>query len=484
MKKDIDLVLVKPGGRLKLFGELAPSLSGFAPPLDIGLIASFIRNKGYTVRIIDADAELLTPSETADRICEYSPVLVGIFAHTIRMVHAGEILKELKKKAPHIKTLLAGRHPSALPEKTLTEEEVDFVCQGEAFYSLDELLSVLKSEKNVKDYKIKGIWYRSNGKVISNTPAVMVKDLDELPLIAWDLLPMDKYRAHNWHCFDNLQERQPYAIIYTSLGCPFKCTYCCVNVVYGGPGIRFRSPEKVLEELDYLVRNHNIKNIRIVDDIFTFKPERVMRICDMIIERKYDLNIWCYARVDTVNKAMLAKMKQAGINWICYGIEAGHEKVREGVFKRIGVDKIRKGIELTKQAGIYIIANFVFGLPDDNMETMQSTIDMAKQFNCEYVNFYVAMAWPGSKLYEDAIQRGVRLPENWNGYAQLSEEALPLPTKYLTASYVLRFRDRAFEDYFSNPSYLAMMEQKFGREVREHIESMLKRKINRKFVLK
>lgn len=486
MAKRIDLVLVKPGGRLKLFGKLGPSLSGFAPPLDIGLVASFIRNKGYSVKIIDADAEFLTPIEIVGKITKYDPILVGIFIHTIRMMPARETIKELKKLTPHIKVLLGGRHPSALPEKTLIEEKVDFVCQGEAFYPLLELLDLLKSEKSEKeviDYKIKGIWYLKDGKVISNPPPPLFKNLDELPFIAWDLLPMDKYRAHNWHCFDNPKERQPYAIIYTSLGCPFKCTYCCVNVTYGGPGIRFRSPQKVIEEIDYLVKNYNVRNIRIIDDIFTLKPERVIDICDLIIQRNYDnLNMWCYARVDTVNEFMLKKMRQAGIRWISYGIEAGHEKVREGVFKRIKFDKIKRGVEMTQKAGIYIIANFILGLPDDNMETMQETLNMAKEFNFEYVNFYVAMAWPGSKLYEDALQEGARLPENWSGYAQLSEETLPLPTKYLTSPQILNFRDKAFVEYFSNPRYIEMMEQKFGLEVVEHIKGILTYKIHRKFV--
>jgi len=481
VKEKIDIVLVKPGARMELFGKLGVSLSGIAPPLDIGLAASFLRDKGYSVRIIDADAEYLTPSQAVDRIIEYQPIVAGIFAHTIRMMHAGQIVKELKNKAPAIKTLLGGRHPSSLPEKTLIEEKPDFVCQGEPFYPLLELLKLLKTQPVPQDYNINGIWYFKGNKAVSNPPHPLIKNLDELPFIAWDLLPMNKYRAHNWHCFDNSKDRQPYAIIYTSIGCPYKCTYCCVNAVYGGSGIRFRSPEKVVEEIDILVRNYKVKNIRIVDDIFTFKPERVEKICDFIIERNYDLNFWCYARLDTVNETMLIKMKRAGINWISYGIEAGHEKVREGVFKRLNSDTIKKAVEMTKKVGIHIIANFVFGLPDDDIETVRATLDVAKEFNFEYVNFYVAMAWPGSKLYEESVKNKIRLPDKWDGYAQLSEETLPLPTKSLTAEEVLRFRDKAFKEYFTNPEYLRMMEHKFGSDVRNGIQGMLKYTINRKY---
>ena len=125
MGKKIDIVLVKPGGRLNLFGKLAPGLSGFAPPLDIGLVSAFLRENGFEIRVIDADAEFLTPMETAEKIKAFNPVLTGIFAHTIRMEHAGLTIKELRKIAPDLKILMGGRHPSSLPEKTLLEDNPD-----------------------------------------------------------------------------------------------------------------------------------------------------------------------------------------------------------------------------------------------------------------------------------------------------------------------------------------------------------------------
>ena len=137
---------------------------------------------------------------------------------------------------------------------------------------------------------------------------------------------------------------------------------------------------------------------------------------------------------------------------------------------------------MTQAAGIYIIGNFIFGLPDDDHGTMRETLDMAKEFNFEYVNFYTAMAYPGSQLYENAVKQGVALPKEWYGYSQYAEETLPLSTKYLSAAEVLRFRDRAFKEYFSNPRYLAMIKEKFGSKVVEHIEGMLKHEILRKFV--
>ncbi len=285
MKQKLDLLLVNPGARAQMYGKLGSSLSGIEPPLWCALLAAFIREHGYSVKIIDAEAENWSPEETAEKIAEYNPALTAVIvlgsnpsaSSTPKMTAAGELLRAIKKKAPHTKTIIGGLHPSALPERTLKEEAVDFVAQGEGFYTILQLLEDLKAGKELKDSQTPGLWYTQNGKVIANPSAPLVNP-DELPLAAWDLLPMDKYRAHNWHCFQHIDRRQPYAIIYTSLGCPFNCSYCNIHALYNDkPGIRFRSPEKVVAEIDLLVRNYKVRNIKFMDELFALKEDRVIR---------------------------------------------------------------------------------------------------------------------------------------------------------------------------------------------------------------
>ncbi|MFA5088781.1 MAG: radical SAM protein, partial [Candidatus Omnitrophota bacterium] len=332
------------------------------------------------------------------------------------------------------------------------------------------------------DLQIKGLWYKRGSQTISNPRPENFPDLGALPMPAWDLLPMDKYRAHNWHCFQHIDQRQPYAVIYTSLGCPYTCSFCCINAVFGRPGIRYRPPEKVVEEIDYLVKRYKVKNIKILDEIFALKPAQVEEFCDRVIALGHDLNFWVYGRIDTVKEHMVHKMKQAGINWLAYGIEAGSKKVRDGVSKgRFDKEEVRKVVQFTHDAGIHIVANFIFGLPDDDFETMQETLDLAKELNCEYANFYCTMAYPGSKLYEDAVKQNIPLPKTWNGYAQFSEDTLPLPTKHLSSGQVLRFRDQAFDQYYSDPGYLEMMMKKFGAKTVEHVQEMCSVKLKRKY---
>ncbi len=492
MPKSIDLLIIKPGNPKEIYGDLSQTLSAIEPPVIGGLVAGFIREKGYSVKILDMETDGLNAKGTADKIIEINPLLVNIVvaganpsaSSTPLMVVTGEILKALKKKASQIKTILTGIHPSALPEKTLREERTDFVGRGESFYTILNLLKALKSDKKRKDFKINGLWYLNEEKeVIGNGWGDLVENLDELPFVAWDLLSMDKYRAHNWHCFGHINERTPYAAIYTSFGCPYNCTYCNIRALYDNkPGIRFRSVEKIVEEIDLLVNKYKVKNIKFCDELFAINSDRVNQLCDLLAQRDQDLNIWAYARINTVNERILRKMKRAGINWLGYGIESGSQKIRTGVSKaQFKQNEIKKIVTMTKDAGIYVGGNYIFGLPDDNLETMQETLDLAKELNCEMANFYTAMAYPGSQLYEEALKKGVKLPKSWLGYAQLNEETLPLPTKYLSSSEILCFRDKAFQEYYANPEYLKMIEEKFGQEAVEHIKEMLKYKIKRRF---
>ncbi|MFH1379544.1 MAG: radical SAM protein, partial [bacterium] len=203
-------------------------------------------------------------------------------------------------------------------------------------------------------------------------------------------------------------------------------------------------------------------------------------ICDGIISRGYDLNIWAYASVDTISPKMLEKMKQAGFKWLAYGIESGSKEVLKGVAKaRYEENDIRSVVQMTKDAGINVLGNFMFGLPDDDLESMQATLDLAIELNCEYTNFYATMAYPGSDMYQESLNNNIPLPKIWRGYAAFSAECLPLLTKYLSAREVLSFRDDAFIKFHSNQQYLDMIQQKFGQAAKDNVIRMTSHKLER-----
>ena len=239
LSNQIDLVLINPNSKKRVYQGLSKDLAAIEPPVWAGLMATFIRKKGYSVAILDAEAENLTPEEAAKRVIEMRPRLVAmvVYGHqpsasTQNMTSAGQVCTLLKEAAPELPVLMVGGHVAALAERTLQEEKIDFVCNGEGLSTLQALLEALKSP-TPNFSKIPDLWYRDNGRLCHTTAtAPLLRDLDnEMPGIAWDLLPMDRYRAHNWHCFGHLQ-RQPYAAMYTTLGCPYHCTFCCIQAPF------------------------------------------------------------------------------------------------------------------------------------------------------------------------------------------------------------------------------------------------------------
>ena len=495
----MDVVLINPGSRTQIYQSLGSDLSAIEPPVWAGLMATYLRRRHIAVSVIDANAEDLLPAETAARVAELNPrlVVVLVYGHnpsasTQVMPSAGAICAAIKAHGTAAKIMLLGGHVAALPERTLQEESADFVCGGEGLHMITELLDAIAAGGDEYSH-VRGLYYRQEGGIRATPPAPNIERLDEdMPGIAWDLLPMERYRAHNWHCFGFMDRRMPYASLYTTLGCPYHCAYCCIQAPFKSgeaalgyaPSVnsyRFWSPETILADIDRLVTQHGVRNIKFADEMFVLNKRHVTRICELLIERNYDLNIWAYARVDSVKDGMEELLRQAGIRWLCFGIESGSPRVRNDVLKTFEQDQIGRTIHRVREAGISVIANYIFGLPEDNHDSMQATLDLAIDLNCEFANFYCTMAYPGSALYQRALAEGWPLPDSWMAYSQHAKDALPLPTRYLEAREVLAFRDEAFHAYFNRREYLDMLAVKFGAETVHHVQEMAGKKLERDY---
>jgi radical SAM superfamily enzyme YgiQ (UPF0313 family) len=398
------------------------------------------------------------------------------------MTGARPILRAIKELDPEQKTILVGGHVAALPHLTMDQEPVDFACNGEGPVTIHELLQALDAGSSAAFGKVAGLVWRESGQILENPAPALIKELDaDLHGNVWHLLPMPAYRAHNWQCFEDLASRQPYASIYTSLGCPYKCSFCCINAPFGTNRYRMRQPEKVVEEVDFLYRTYGVRTFKIIDEMFVLNDRHVSGICERLAAKPYasELNFWAYARVDTVRPERLALLRAAGIRWLALGIESGSAHVRDGAEKSLDAEDIVHIVKSIQDAGIFVIGNYIFGLPDDDLASMRQTLDLAKELNCEFANFYSAMAYPGSPLYTMAVRNGWALPEQWSGFSQHSYDCLPLPTEKVTAADVLRFRDTAFHDYFEDSRYLDMVTGKFGPATRQHIEEMTRTRLRR-----
>lgn len=490
MSEKIDILFINPGDRKQTYQNLGDEFCGIEPPVFAGLFATYARSKGASVGLIDGPAMGMSAKQIAASVLDdYNATLVVLVvyglqpsASTQNMTPAGTIASLIKDGNSSIKIMMTGTHPSALPERTMKEEAIDFVCDGEGPSTIVQTANALKTGvSNFSD--IPDLWWLDDGRIMPSTSrAPLITDLDnEMPGIAWDLMPMERYRSHNWHAFDHLDDRS-YASIHTSLGCPYKCSFCCINSPFGKPSYRMWSPETVIGEIDFLVENHGVKNIKFVDEMFVLNKRHVNGICDLLAERDYDVNIWAYARVDSVKEEFLDKLKAAGINWLCLGIESASDYVRDGADKQYDDNALIDVVRRIQGAGIYIIGNYIFGLPDDTFSRMQETLDLSLELNCEFTNYYSAMAYPGSQLYTSAVKNGLELSQSWHQFSQHAYDTLPLSNIHCSAAEILEFRDQAWNTYFTADSYLNMVRDKFGQGVVDHIGRMVEIPLNRKIV--
>lgn len=508
----MDALFVNPDSSVKAYQGLANLYSAIEPPTWALLLAESCRSKGFDVAILDCDAERLTLGESLARVEGAKPRLVVMVVYgqnpnsgTTSMIGAISLAKAIKDAQLNTKICFVGSHTSALPMEVLSLDCVDIVLQNEGVYALH---NILKSNLSSDLSCIKGIGYKKH--VLSgfsvptlNPPQSVVPQemMDEdLPGYAWDLLPyrekpLDLYRAHFWHAEFNYEKRTPFAAIYTSLGCSFGCDFCMINIVNridnsdgisaaDSKGMRFWSPTWVAREMRKLA-DLGVKTLRISDEMFFLNRKYYIPVLQQAIEQDFGFNMWTYSRVDTVRRDALELFKRAGVNWLALGVEAGNQLVRQevskGSFKEVNIRDVCKTIN---DADINIISNYIFGFPDDTRETMQETLDLALELNTEMANMYPCQALPGSPMYYTAKKNGWALPDSYEGYAFLSYESQPLPTKYLSAADVLKFRDDAWQKYFTNPAYLKLVEQRFGWQERKNVEDMAKIPLKRKLLEK
>lgn len=483
----LDLLIIHPGAAHGIYGALGDSLVAVEPPLWPRLIAGYVKDCGFNVEILDAEALRLSATEVAIEVRQKYPRLVAIavFGHqpsasTQQMHGASVTARRIHALCPYTKIIMLGGHVSALPERTLREEgAIDYICKGEGPVTIVELLN---SGYAVED--IPGLGWRNDSREITINPEAPLLDVRQLHGRAWELLPMHLYRAHNWQCFGDLDKRQPYAAIYTSLGCPYKCSFCCINAPFSVNRYRMRDPVDVANEVNFLKQMHGVKTFKIIDEMFVLNERHYVEICRRLepFNTSDDMNFWAYARVDTVKAGHLPLMRRAGIKWLALGIESASAYVRDGSNKRLKNNDIKEVVRSIQEAGINVIGNYIFGLPDDDHRTMAETLELAMELNTEFANFYSAMAYPGSPLYDEAVKNGWTLPETWRGYSQHNDDCRPLDTQHVHGADVLAWRDDAFNLYFGRKAYEDMILEKFGQETLHHVRDMTKYKLKRKLV--
>lgn len=419
------------------------SLEKYAPS---GLIAvaGYIRekNKDIDVKIYDAIAEKNTSiQQTINLILENNPEILGLTSMTSNIKTAYKIAESVKKIKPNIIIVMGGVHATVAPEEVLSRGAIDFAVVGEGEITFSEFLENINHPENYKN--IDGLGYKENGKIIINKRRELIKDLDQLPFPAYDLLNIKNYRSP-------YGIKSPFISVIRSRGCPFQCIFCGVQSMFGRV-YRVQSPQRAIREIDYLVKNFGIKEIAFKDSEFTLNSKNAAEFCDLLIERNYDLAWSCTARVDCGSFELYKKMKDAGCVVITFGAEAGDQNILNIIKKGITIEQIWQAQKNAKRAGLKTSMGFMIGNPGETKETIMKSIKLAKELNLDYVAFNFTTAFPGTELDEMARKN------NWfinPGSTDTAYMKLTMNATNLTNEELAKYAEKAYRSFYFRPSYI------------------------------
>ncbi len=391
--------------RVLLINPYYPLSETPSPPLGLAYLAAALAESGAEVKILDLVVFPYSQSMLQTLIGDFNPQVVGITAVSMTFDNAIGVLKDIKRIDPDILTVMGGPHVSFCARETLKDyPELDVAVIGEGEHTVVELCRAANSGQALND--INGIAYRQGADICHSPKRELIENLDKLPLPDRGLLPLGRYRALN----------MPISLT-TSRGCPFKCIFCVGRKMVGAR-VRYRNPEKVVDELQYL-STLNFHQINIADDLFTANKNHCLAVCDEIIKRGLKLTWTSFARVDTVSDEVLTRMKAAGCNAVSFGIESANPQILKTIKKGITLEQVEAAVVMCKKAGITPYASFILGLPGETTETIKETMDFGKKMKRLGLafGFHLLAPFPGTEIREYCDQYGIHiLTDDWSQY--------------------------------------------------------------------
>ena len=435
-------------------------------PLGLGYLAAMLERAGHQVQIYDAVVE----DEPLGDILERGKFeVVGVSSTTPLINEAWEAARQAK--AHGAITILGGPHLTLLPDESMQRPEVDLVVRGEGEDAIVEIASNLKARMANGEWRVansgapqwfeRAVWSRiaglsfrdESGQIVHNPPRPLRKDLDRIPFPAHHLFKIERY-ANLQPITDGLNPKARAYTIVTSRGCPYNCIYCSKAVT--GRTWRPRSPENVVAEWRWLVRDLGATEIGVTDDTMTLDMERAKTICQMLIAEGLNTVPWITIHginARNTDEELLRLMKQAGCKRVGFGVESGNQRVLDSIKKQQTVEDVRRAFANAKNAGLETMGFFIFGLPTDTEETMEDTIRLALELDPELANFMIAAPFPGTEMYDIILQEGYLFSHDWRDFA-IHDEKARFEIGDLTAELVERKWREAYRRFYLRPSRL------------------------------
>lgn len=418
------MLLINPAN-----SEYGGTLSRFTPlslPMSIGCLASQMQAHGHAVRLIDEEVGKLT-WDNLDQVMEGlpRPYVFGITVLTAQVQRSFELSKLLKAKYPDCTVLVGGYHTTAAPEEALTEcEAIDFVVRGEGERTLLSLYEGLRGGQ--KDFSnLEGISFRRDGQIVHTCEAPLIKDLDTLPSFPYEMF-VDMLKK------TNARSSYDWGFIMTSRGCPYKCSYCSQRMMTGST-YRFKSPQKIVEELDILVNRFEAKSLFFMDDNFCFKKSRVKEVCDALVAsglgKKCAFSL--QTRADNFYPDVVPMLKEAGFTSVGFGMETGVARLAEQIHKGESLQQHADAVQLARKHGLDVALFMIFGFPTETHADRVETVRLANSMKPTFIKYNNLMPYPGTPIYQD-VKDSPRMNKigYWENFCSaLSEMGLPLTNR-------------------------------------------------------
>ena len=417
------------------------------PMLGLLYVAAQLRRSlNIEARIIDSNVDRLSLNDLEMLLAEEMPDIVGFSVLTFNLLNCIEVCKVIRRSSPNSIICFGGWHPTLYPKETLELGYVDYIVIGEGELTFCELVLALKEKnKEILDQKldgIKGIGYKTKeGEIKINLPRELVKDLDELPLPAYDLIDMKKY--------SNLLSSTGHLVnIMTSRGCPHKCIFCDIRRT----PYRSRSPANIMEEINFWVERR-AKEFYIQDDNFTINHKRTIEFCRLLIESALKIKYKISSRVDHFDDELMYYLKRSGCYRIHFGIEAGSQEMLDYLQKEITVEQIKNTFQLAKKHGIDCFAYIMIGIPPERQEDIDRTLRLVKDIKPEYLHCSVCTPMPKTYLYRKLMEKGIIKDDYWLAFAKMPDPAFktPFASQFFDDKELRFMQDSIQRQFYLNP---------------------------------
>ncbi|OGV37099.1 MAG: hypothetical protein A2X48_04620 [Lentisphaerae bacterium GWF2_49_21] len=421
----------------EVYGKLTPPDH---PHLGLAYLGAVLEAEKHQVRIIDIDAEQMSLDGLACIIKDEKPDIVGITA-TTPVIYSALKIAEIVKVNSDSKTVIGGMHATLMPLECAENKSIDFVVFGEGEDTIVELLHCIQ---NKGDYsKVKGLVHKKDDKPVQNEPREPIQDLDSIPFPARYLFKNQKYTYP-----DAL--RFPAFPIITSRGCPGNCTFCTAKFMHG-KRFRNRSARNILDEVEFLIKEYGAREIHIWDDNFITNRKRVFEFRDGIIKRKIKV-LFSFpngVRADFINREILQALKDMGTYSIAIGVESGNQRILDSIQKGIKLEQIENAFSLAKELHLETWGFFLLGLPEEDLKTIEETIEFAIKLDPDIAKFHILKPYPKSIVYEQLKQQGLIIDENYIHYGIHTGPVHRLPS--VSQEQLLNLQKRAYRRFYMRP---------------------------------